>query len=167
MDNLLKVKIKDRALYLLSRRDYSEKELILKISQRRKKIIADVMSHPNSGTFDCLEREFENMTEEVVKEMQELGYQDEQRFVESYIRLRISRGKGPEVIKQELLLKKVKSEIVEDGIDSFEDIWIEKAEEVRVKKFSNVIPKDFQKKMKQKQFLRYRGFPQEVIQKLF
>ncbi|WP_457679295.1 regulatory protein RecX [Thermovibrio sp.] len=122
-------------LKLLSRRDYSEKELFKKLLKR----------FPNAG----------EEVKRAVKELSSLGFIDEYRAVLSYFENKEKKGWGKRKIVYYLLQKGFKEDVVKEVELSypFDYSYIER--EVK-KKFSNLkAPKERQKL---KAFLLRRGF---------
>ena len=94
------------------------------------------------------------------------GLQSDERFTESFVHHRVNMGQGPIKIQQELRQRGVDPSLIEDALaaDSFD--WMSLANEVRIKKFGETIPCDYQKKAKQSRFLYSRGFNSELINQL-
>lgn len=92
------------------------------------------------------------------------GLQNDRRFVESFVQSRISQGKGPVRIELDLAERGLESALISEVLEETEHDWFELATEVRVKKFGQAVPCDFNQKAKQMRFLQYRGFEQAHIQ---
>lgn len=137
-----------RALALLARRDYSQKELSDRLSR-----------------YDSADPE---LIEQILQRLIELGYQNDARFAESYVRYRATRGFGPERLLQELRQRDVSSADTEQALAAYAEHndWQAVAMSVWQKKFPHKY-RDFPEKAKQHQFLRYRGFTDEQIQQVF
>jgi len=91
----------------------------------------------------------------------EQKYQSDERFSEAFILMRYNQGKGPVIISSELKKR---------GIESFELSifdWFELAKKVREKKFGKNLPSDYKTRVKQKRFLKSRGFNFDQIDKAF
>jgi regulatory protein len=129
----------------LALREYGQKELINKL---RSKGFSDEISSS------------------VVERLTEDGLQNDSRFIESFIRSRIKQGKGQLKITQELEQKNLPSQSIFSALNNLDMNWIELAHEVRIKKFGNNLPDDFNKKAKQIRFLQSRGFENEIIRKI-
>jgi len=138
--------IRSKALDLLARREHSRSELLQKLLER-----------------GFLENEIINVLDTLKKE----GLQSDARFVECYISSRSRKGFGPVRIAMELRARDVEDELIKLGLQNEELDWIELAASVRQKKFGTKIPKDFNDKMKQMQFLQYRGFTSDQIKECF
>lgn len=130
------------ALSLLARREHSERELFSKI---RRKFAAK-----------------ESQIAEVLNLLKQQGLLSDVRFSESYARSRAERGFGPLRIALELADKGVASEAIDQALQPFEASWAEIVYRVWQKKFST-LPQDFSQRVKQTNFLRYRGFRAEDI----
>ena len=134
-----------KAMDFLALREYGQKELINKL---RSKGFSDEVSSS------------------VVERLTEDGLQNDSRFIESFIRSRIKQGKGQLKITQELEQKNLPSQSIFSALDNLDMNWLELAHEVRIKKFGNNLPADFNKKAKQIRFLQSRGFENEIIRKI-
>lgn len=132
-----------KAMDYLARREYGHEELINKLA--------------TAG--------FQNeIATTIVDVLRDENLQSDQRFAESFVQSRISQGKGPVRIRQELKERGIRSEIVDDALFEAGKDWFALALEVRVKKFGPDIPGEFTEKARQMRFLQYRGFEQEHIQ---
>ena len=80
---------------LLSRREYTRKEIRLKLGQR---------GYPAELIDKVLEQLISN------------GYQSDARFAEHYTRFRASKGYGPKRIRLELQEKGVDAGLIDDGL---------------------------------------------------
>ena len=77
------------------------------------------------------------------------------------------RGYGPVRIKQELRQRGTNDEIIEAIIIENDELWFELARSVRQKKFGSALPQNLKEKLKQQQFLQYRGFSQQHMKFVF
>lgn len=127
----------DHAIFLLARREQSTKELTDKLS--RKGYSDDDIHH-------------------ALAQLREEKLQSDERFVASMIRQRISQGKGPRYIQQELSQHHIPSTLIHTAMDNAEVDWGELAYQVRVSRFGDAPPEDFPAKAKQMRFLQNRGF---------
>ena len=136
-------KIRQSALRMLARREHSCFELKQKLLQR-------------------------NYEEELIEqELKKLIIQDilsEQRFLENFVRSRITKGHGPARIKIELQEKGIIKETIMDYLVENKINWLEKIEQVRHKKFKNNWPQDAKENAKQIRYLQYKGFSLDQIQ---
>lgn len=130
----------------LVRREYTQVELRRKLEQRQVE----------KSLIDAVLSEFENK-----------HYQSDARFAEAYLNERSRKGFGVERIRYELKEKGVSEELIDSVISNSEINWNEWAQKVRQKKFGSQLPQDFESKMKQMQFLKYRGFDSDSIKSIF
>lgn len=126
------------ALYLLSKRDYSEKELRHKLTLKEYE---------------------EQEIEQAVERAKENGWQSDERFCAGYIRYRSRQGIGALRLKQELRLKGIADWQIEDELDKAEIDWYELAETVFEKKRPNRW--DLKAKQKMWRFMISRGFERD------
>lgn len=112
-------------LYLLSKRDYSEKELRSKLNAKK---------YPIEEIDQAIERAQEN------------GWQSDTRFCQAYLRYRALQGYGPRRLRQELRQKGVKDWLIAQEIEGCEIDWFELAERV----FEKKRPREWDLKAKQK-----------------
>lgn len=103
----------------------------------------------------------------VIDEFREAGIINEQRFVESYIHYRQSQGYGPLRIHQELLLRGVAKEIIEDQLNIADNTWLVQIRRVWQKRFAGKWPVNLAEQAQQCRFLQYRGFTQAQIESIF
>ena len=93
--------------------------------------------------------------------------QSDERFTENFVHDRVNNGKGPLKIQQELSQRGVDQYLISTYLDSEEFDWLSLAKEVRIKKYGNDMPADYQKQALQSRFLYSRGFSSEHIRRLF
>jgi len=135
---------KRRALDLLARREHSRLELERKLGAR------GFDDEAIGVALDDLERS---------------GALAGERFAESFIRSRASKGQGPVRVRAELAARGVDAAqaaaaLAEAGID-----WGEVAHAVRRKRFGAEVPRDFKERARQARFLEYRGFGRADIER--
>ena len=99
-------------------------------------------------------------------ELQQGGWQSDERFAEAYIRARRLKGFGPLRIAMELGERGVDDSIVSRCLHSDDDIWMETLRDEYQKKYKGKGPDNYQEKAKHMRFLQYRGFPPEKIHKI-
>jgi regulatory protein len=131
-----------RACDFLARREHSRKELANKLSRR------------------CSD---EVLIEDLLQTLSNEGLQSDERFTESFVHHSINKGQGPNKIQQELRQRGIDSILIEQYLDSADIDWITMADEIRVKKYGEKLPADYQNKAKQSRFLYSRGFTSEQI----
>jgi len=135
------------AIRLLSRREHSRKELSRKLRSK-----------------DYFENTY---LDEILDELENSDYLNDQRFTESFIRYRISRGQGSQKIQYELSQRGVEPYLIEQSMQSADVDWFTLAKEQREKRFGVESPKDYKEQAKQSRFLAGRGFAAEIIRSLF
>ena len=137
--------IYNKALDLISRREHSRYELMQKLNKR----------YPETRP----------LIEEVLDKLIVNNILDDERFAEMYINSRARKGFGPKKIEMELSSKHVESFIISSSLEAY-DNWIENAKKELLKKFKGIVPRDYQSKIKQKQFLFNRGFSAQIIDRV-
>ena len=138
-------KTRKKAMDLLARREHSRLELYQKLKQRQ--------FEPN--VINC---ELDKLLDE--------GLQSDERFAEAFLRSRIDKGKGPNIILSELLQRGVDELLVSNVLESIsEGQWCEVAYETMNKKLGNESELDYDKQLKLMKFLSNRGFTRSQIEK--
>ena len=137
--------IYNKALDLLSRREHSKKEISDKLLIRfdDKEIIDSVINKLNSNNLI-----------------------NDYRFAELYVMSRKRKGFGPTKIAFELLGKGI-NESVSKEVISNEGGWNQVAKKVFTKKFKEGPCQEPKLKLKQKSFLKNRGFTFREIESVF
>jgi regulatory protein len=96
----------------------------------------------------------------------ELGYLNDSRFAEIFVRASITKGRGPVRIRQELQQKGVAQKYIFQGIDEVDVDWQQQAAAVLARKFRSQ-PADQKERAKQMRFLQSRGYCADHIYPLF
>ncbi len=96
-------------------------------------------------------------------EIEENNYLSEERFTESFIRYRASRGQGSVKISSELHSRGINRSLASHALGNSEINWFDLALEQLEKKFGKSKSVDFKEKSKRMRFLSSRGFSGEVI----
>jgi len=125
------------AVRLLSRREYARVELAQRM--HRKGYGRDT----TDGVLDWLE---------------EIGYLNEPRFVEHFIRNRVDRGQGPMKIRAELIQRGVDNSLMDRALAEADYDFGHLAVEVRQRRFGEDRPDSLEEKARQARFLAQRGF---------
>ena len=139
-------KIRLKILDLLSRREHSFKEILLKLKDR----------------VDSKDK----LNEELIK-IRDENLQSDERFTESYVRARSLRGIGPEKISYELISKGVNSNTIDGIIYSKEIDWMKILEKEYKKKYKSNVDFSLDEISKAKKFFLQRGFNIELINEFF
>ncbi len=132
--------IKNAALGLLARREHSMKELVTKLKSR------------------CCD---EDLLENILFGLQENGYINDQRFVESFLRQRVNQGFGPKKIHFDMRGKGITAEMLDFAMQEQEIDWFELALETYRRKFryeDNYDAKGYAKRIR---YMMQRGFDSE------
>lgn len=132
----------DRALRLLGQREHSRRELLAKLGGR--------------GVDG-------SMAELVVDDLRGRGLQSDERFTESFVHSRLSRGQGPVRIRRELAQRGIDDDLADDALSLSGDQWLALAAEVRQRKFGDAAPDGRDDWNRQARFLSQRGFPSDLI----
>ena len=137
--------IYNKALDILSRREHSTKELVIK-----------------------LEKKFTSNTDILltVSKLKKNNLLNDIRFTESYVAARKRKGFGPKKIEFELISKGIKDSDI-SYVLSEETGWGELAKKAFNKKFKNGPSNEINQKLKQKNFLKNRGFTFQEIESVF
>lgn len=135
-------RLRSYAFALLTRRDYSQAELIERLNR--------YAANPEE-------------VNDLVAELAQQNYQSDQRVAELTLASQIRKGKGLQRIKQALKSKQLDAELITDELNEVN--WLEQAYQLKIKKFGQEITKDPKIKAKQIRFLQYRGFDMDVILK--
>lgn len=141
----LQNKIRNSALGSLGMREHSVGELQRKLEQKFERCDAII---------DALDW------------LLDLGYLNDQRFAEIFVRASINKGRGPVRIKQELQQKSVATTIIAEAIELADVDWQQLSGEVLSRRFSEQ-PSDQKERAKQMRFLQSRGFMPDHIYPLF
>lgn len=130
------------AVRLLARREHSRFELSRKLAAR------DAPAE---------------LVESVLDELAERRLQSDERYAESLVAARISRGQGPVRIRRDLEQHDVAAASIEAAFEAADPDWVELARETRRRRFGEAPPADWNARARQSRFLEYRGFTGEQI----
>lgn len=103
------------------------------------------------------------MIDDLLDTLSREGLQSDERFTESFVHHSLNKGQGPNKIIQALRQRGIDSVLIEQYLNSEAIDWFSLIEEVRVKKYGENLPEDYQNKAKQSRFLYSRGFTSEQI----
>jgi regulatory protein len=126
---------------LLSRRDFCVREL-------HDQLLAQGYEAP--------------VVQQVVAELHERGFVNDERYAQQYVALHAERGHGPLRIGRELNTLGIEPALVEAALAAGED-WARRARELRIRRFGLEVPTDWPGKARQARFLQYRGFSNDHI----
>ena len=132
-----KGRVYNAGIRLLARREYGVVEITKKLSQK----------HPPE------------LVQQVVAQLVEQNLLSDRRFAESLCNSRTGRGYGPIYIAQELSLKGIAKDLIEEFIDKNDPAWLERAIKAGRKKATPLLlEKDFmQSDAFEEEFLRQKG----------
>ena len=99
----------------------------------------------------------------LLDELEESDYLSDQRFTESFIRYRVSRGQGKVKITNDLKMRGVSDSLISLSMQQADADWFALASQLRERKYGENIPHDYKEKAKQMRFLFNRGFDAEMI----
>lgn len=129
---------------MLSRREHSRQELARKLQKR--------WGDPA-------------LVEQVLELLQQERLQSDERYTESYIRLRSEKGYGPLRIVAELRERGIGEALAQGLLQASGVDWYARASECYRKKYHDLPVDDFKEKAKRMRFLQYRGFgPQHIAE---
>jgi len=130
---------------LLARREHSLGELRQKLR----------------GKFDD-----ETLLEAQLQKLADEKLQSDERYAESFARLRALRGYGPARVRQEMRAKSISDAAVARALAAAVPDWSVLAQEVFCKKFGTPGPVDLKEKARRARFMQYRGFSSDHFQHL-
>ncbi len=137
--------IRRSAMDLLARREHSRRELRDKLKRRYHDL---------------------NIIDEELDRLSEENLQSDQRFAESFLRQRLSRGHGPMRIRQEARQKGISDGEIGAAMEAEEPNWYDLARDTYQRKFGALPPDDIKEKARRSRFMQYRGFALDHYQHL-
>ena len=143
MQTVTEKDIWNKAIQLLARREYSRAELATKLA-----------------SF-AAGQDVEPALQKLIAE----GYLSDQRFTESFIRMRIGQGHGLIRIRFDLQKKGIAAELIEHALADMALDWFALALEQYQRKYRNkLMVDDYKEKNKRMRYLSQRGFAFDEIQ---
>ncbi|MEZ9418351.1 recombination regulator RecX [Vibrio breoganii] len=134
-----------------------------------KKTALDLLSRCEYGRYELqqklLNKGFElSDIDEAVEFCREHHYLDDLRYAKDQIKQHVEKGHGERRIRQNLHVKHVRSEVIDQALAEEPQNWFELAK-LSVKKYLETNPScESHEHSKQVRFLQYRGFSPEQIQ---
>jgi regulatory protein len=104
-----------------------------------------------------------SLSTEVVSRLRTEGLQSDERFIEMFMRVRISNGSGPIKIMYELKSKGIEEDLIHKFSIKDSDRWISLGKDVLDKKFKNISLQTKESWIKAARFLEQRGFSSEQV----
>lgn len=138
------INLKAKAMYFLARREYSYKELFIKLCK------------------------YTDNTDEVViaiNQLKDMGYLSDERYIKSYLNSK-SRKSGLTKIKYNLQLQVDNKDLIEKILQENPIDEYQVAKELWEKKFGSTVALDKNQLAKQIRFLQSRGFSFTTINKI-
>lgn len=135
-------KLRNRALYWLSKRDYSEFDFRKKLD----KVCED-----------------EALKEDLLADFIAKDWLNESRYVQAVVKSKVASGVGLNRIINDLNPHGIKREQVSAFIETLNVDWFEKAKLTYEKKYGVTEIKDHKERAKRYRFLQYRGFAPDEI----
>lgn len=113
-------------------------------------------------------RDFEAaIVDGVLAGLRQEGFLSDERFTETYVFSRVSRGFGPLRIRAELRERGVDDALISRFLAPDAANWCRHVAEARRKRFGSGRPRDFAERARQTRFLQQRGFSLEQIKGAF
>lgn len=137
----MKPNIEATALGLLARREHSTHELRRKLHDK---------GFPDSEIDGALQR------------LARDKLLSDERYIESFIRARISKGYGPLLIQAQLQERGIARALAQECVAARAPHWLDDARRAQRKRFG-AAPTDYQQRARQMRFLQQRGFTSEHI----
>ncbi len=140
------VSLRRAGMDYLARREHTRHELIQKISRKFPETAVELISA-------------------IVDRLADDNLQSDERFTESYVRYRKSRGFGFTHIKQNLLQRKVPCQFIDHYLSLSDPDWSALLEIQIAKKIGHlpILVRDSKEHHKLLRFLNSRGFPPELV----
>jgi regulatory protein len=132
----------DRALGMLARREYSQRELRARLERA-----------------GCDEQESEG----AIRRLRDQHYQDDARFGEMIVRARVGQGYGPDRIRAELRSHGLADAAIRTLLDAADVDWPTLARALLRKKYGSRPPADHAERGKRAAFLLRRGFAAATV----
>ena len=107
------------------------------------------------------------MVSEAMDKLQAHDLQSDDRYLEDFVRSRLLKGHGPVKIIQELGQRGIDESKVSAYIEAQQIDWLEHAKATYLKKYRENSAIDMQEKAKRVRFMQSRGFPGDIIFRLF
>ena len=134
------------AVDLLSRREHSRVELVAKLAKKE-------------FTEEQIASAFEQLLEH--------GLQSDQRYLEDFVRSRLLKGTGPLKIAHELRTRGIDQDDLYAYLETQHIDWFEVASATYQKKYHTNDEIDARERAKRVRFMQSRGFPSDIIFRLF
>lgn len=134
--------IRHSAIGFLSRREYTSKELLGRLSKK--------FSDP-----DEIEKQIQKLAEE--------GLQCDRRFACVFLRSQISKFRGPIRVRSEMKMRGLSDDCIEYAFNEEQTEWMELLFTLNERKYCSTPFADLNEKAKRARFFQYRGFSIDQI----
>jgi regulatory protein len=108
----------------------------------------------------------ETIATRVVAALDAEGLVSDERFIETLLHARRTRGYGPLYIRRELEEKGIDRSVIERWLDPRSRDWLDDLRRVKKKKFGGRQPASLAERARQTRFLQSRGFTHEQIREI-
>ncbi len=134
-----------------------------------KKAALDLLSQCEYGRYELQQKLLNkgfglNDIDEAIEFCREHHYLDDLRYAKDQIKLHVEKGHGERRIRQNLHVKHVRSEVVDQALAEDPQNWFELAKLSVNKHFGESSTSESHEYSNQVRFLQYRGFSSEQIQ---
>lgn len=102
---------------------------------------------------------------QVISRLTEQGLQSDERFADMFVRSRVNKGKGPNLIRRELEQQNLKSSLAEKALAQNQADWLKSAQMQLQKKYSVEDLSEYTMRAKAMNFLYRRGFDSDICSK--
>jgi regulatory protein len=103
------------------------------------------------------------LVEEVLQSLQARRLQSDERYAESLVNSRVSRGQGPVRIRRDLSQQGIPDTEIDAALEAAGVDWYALARETRARRFGDEAPAEWKERARQARFLEYRGFSGDQI----
>lgn len=146
MTEELVLALRKSAMNLLGRREQSVFELRQKLLQR----------------FD---EASDDQVMQVISRLTDQGLQSDERFADMFVRSRVNKGKGPNLIRRDLEQQNLTSALTDNALAKNQPDWLQSALAELHKKYAPGDLSEFDLRAKAMNFLYRRGFDSDISSK--
>ena len=102
---------------------------------------------------------------QVISRLTQQGLQSDERFADMFVRSRVNKGKGPNLIRRELERQNLSSVLTDRALAQNQPDWLQSAQLQLQKKYLAGDMSDFKLRAKAMNFLYRRGFDSDMASK--
>lgn len=103
------------------------------------------------------------LVDEVLAGLAARRLQSDERYAESLVNSRVSRGQGPVRIRRDLSQQGLPESEIDAALEAAGVDWYELARDTRRRRFGSEVPAEWKERARQARFLEYRGFTGDQI----